>query len=518
MALILESQFSKDEILETYINEVYLGQQGPFEIHGVGVASRAYFNKAPEDLTIAEGALLAGMIQSPYRYNPFVHPDKSKVRRDAVLKAMSELNFLNSEEYAEALQEPLPTPKNQLLRDEAPFFIDSVKFQLHRLNLPEPDGLQVFTTLNLRAQKAATDSVISGLAGIEKQYAAIQKVEAKTKTKLEAALISADPTNGFVQAVVGGRAYNETQLNRAVQSRRQVGSIFKPFVFLSAFSSNDTNGVPYTPLTQVLDEQFTFTYDKKSWTPQNFDDDYEGNVPVYHALEESLNAATAKVELQVGVQKVADTAARIGIDTPLTPFPSLALGATALTPFEVLQAYSTFDRRGELNPLTFIYRVVGPGHEILYEFKPARSQVVDPIEARETVSLMEGVLDRGTGKIIRLSGFTLPAAGKTGTTNDKKDSWFGGFTPLHAAVVWVGFDQPVPMGLTGALGALPLWLTYMKTYASTYPPIDFAVPDGAVKVDIDPDSGMLATPKCPKKISLVFKKGQEPTSSCYLPH
>ena len=242
-----------------------------------------------------------------------------------------------------------------------------------------------------------------------------------------------------------------------------MGSIFKPFVYLAAFSSNDPNGVPYTPLTQVLDaEQFTVTYDKQSWTPQNFDDKYEGMVPLYHALEESLNAATAKIELQVGVQKVADLATRIGIDSPLVPLPSLALGAAALTPFEVLQAYCTLDHRGELNPLTFIYRVVGPAHSVLYEFKPVHAQVVDPVEARETVSLMEHVIDEGTGQSILAGGFTHPAAGKTGTTNDKKDAWFGGFTPLHAAVVWVGFDQPEPTGLSGALGAIPIWLSYMK--------------------------------------------------------
>jgi len=340
----------------------------------------------------------------------------------------------------------------------------------------------------------------------------------KYNQRLQAALISTDPTNGFVQAVVGGRAYNETQLNRAVQSRRQVGSVFKPFVFLTAFSSVDANGTPYTPLTMVLDEPFTVTYDKQSWSPQNFDDVFEGNVPLYHALEESLNAATSKVELQVGIQKIISTAQRVGIDSPMAPFPSLALGAAALTPFEVLQAYSTFARRGELNPLTFIYKVYGPNHDLLYEFHPARAQVIDPVEARETVSLMEGVLSRGTGQAIRAGGFTHPAAGKTGTTNDKKDAWFAGFTPLHAAVVWVGFDQPETLGLSGALAGIPIWLHYMKEYASTYPPIDFQIPDGAVQVTVDPESGMVATDKCPKKVTLVFRKGTEPTAACWLSH
>ncbi|MDZ4676141.1 MAG: PBP1A family penicillin-binding protein [Oligoflexia bacterium] len=516
MALLLESQFTKDDILETYINEVYLGQTGPFEIHGVGVAAKNFFNKRVGELSIGESALLAGSIRGPNTYNPFKHAVKSQARRNVVLKRMRELELISAEEYELALNETLPIEKKQLLRDLAPFFIDSVKFQLQKLKLSDLEGLQVYTTLNLRAQQAATASVTEGLAQIEKQYASIQKTEKSKNIKLQAVLISADPTNGFVEAVVGGRAYNETQLNRAVNSQRQVGSIFKPFVFLAAFSSNDQNGSPYTPLTQILDEPFTIKYDKQSWTPQNYKNEYEGNIPLYRALEGSLNASTSKIALQVGIPKVIDVARRAGIDTSLQAVPSIALGSAGLTPLEVLQSYCTLARRGELNPLTFIYVVMNATGDILYEFKPARSQSLDPIEVRQTVSLMEGVFLRGTGRGIPAQGFTHPAAGKTGTTSDTKDVWFGGFTPLHAAVVWVGFDQPTPTGLTGATGAIPLWTQYMKTYASRYPPVDFAIPEGASIVAFDPASGMLAKPTCAVQVRHVFKNGTAPSSECWL--
>jgi penicillin-binding protein 1B len=516
MALLLESQFSKDEILETYINEVYLGQEGPFEVHGVAAAAKYILGKRPENLTLAESALLAGSIRGPNNYSFVTHSQKALTRRNAVLKRMVELRLIDIAEYTEATREPLPLQRQRLLRDLAPFFVDSVKYELQKLKLPEPTGLQVYTTLNMRAQAAATEALTNGITQLEKQYVSVQKREKKYNQKLQGVLIAADPTNGFVEAVVGGRSYGETQLNRALQSKRQVGSVFKPFVYLTAFNSVDQNGAPYTPLTNILDEEFTVTYDRQSWTPHNFDEKYEGNVTLYHALEESLNAATSKIALQVGIKNIIEVAHKAGIDSQLKAFPSLALGAADLSPFEVLQSYSTLARRGEFNPLTFIYKVLTPTKEILYEFKPTRVQALDPIQTRQTISLMEGVLDRGTGRSIRSSGFLHPAAGKTGTTSDTKDAWFAGFTPLHAAVVWVGFDKPEPTGLTGALGAIPIWTSYMKAYASRYPPIDFAVPEGAVKVDIDPETAMTVSPHCPHFISLVFKKGTEPTMQCSL--
>ena len=277
MALLLESRFSKDEILETYINEVYFGQEGPFEIHGVGAASKYLFGKRPGNLTLADSALLAGSIRGPNSYSFINHPQKALARRNTVLKRMIELKLIDIGDYTAAFREPLPELKPRLMHDLAPFFIDSVKYELQKLKLPEPTGLQVYTTLNMRAQAAATEAVTSGLLQIEKQYVSIQKREKKYKQKLQGVLISADPTNGFVEAVVGGRSYGETQLNRALQSKRQVGSVFKPFVFLTAFNSLDQNGAPYTPLTTILDEPFTITYDKQTWSPQNFDNKYEGN-------------------------------------------------------------------------------------------------------------------------------------------------------------------------------------------------------------------------------------------------
>jgi len=518
MAILLESRFTKDDILETYINEVYLGQAGPFEIHGMGSAAQYYFKKPVTDLELPECAMLAGLIQSPNRLNPFKYPQRMLARRTLVLKRMLDLQFVAEDEYKEAMAAPLPTESGNVLHDQAPFFVDAVHYQLKKLGIEENEGLRVYTTLNIRAQRAATMAVAAGVQALESKYDFIQKAEQKSGEKLQGALISGDPTNGFVEAVVGGSDYHETQLNRAVVSHRQVGSVFKPFVYLDAFLSVDPDGNPYTPLTPVLDAPFTAVYDKKEWSPQNYDNEYMGNVTLFQALEHSLNAATVKVALQVGLQKIADLAAKVGVDTKLAALPSLALGTAELSPMEVLQAYNTLARRGELNPLTFIYRVVDISGKNLYQFVPARSQVVDPIAVAETIGLMQGVVERGTGRSIRPLGFTHPAAGKTGTTSDTKDAWFAGFTPLHSAVVWVGFDKPEQTGLTGGLAAVPIWTAYMKAYASRYPPLDFTLPDGAVSVEIDSDSMMVAKESCPNKVRLVFKQGQQPTATCWLNH
>lgn len=506
MALLLETRFSKDEILDTYINEIYLGQAGPFEIHGVGIASKFFFNKQPGDLSLSEAAWLAGSIRGPGFYSPFTHADRALKRREQVLSRMLELNLIDQQEYNAARAEPLPQKPQRLLRDQAPFFIESVKNQLAKLGYEESEGLRVYTTLNLRAQQAATEAVTQGLLDLESKFAAVQKKEEKLKMKLQGVLISADPTNGFVEAVVGGRSFSETQLNRAIFSKRQVGSVFKPFVFLTAFQGED-----FAPLTEVEDAPYTFEYDKQTWTPQNYDDKYFGKVPLFVALEKSLNSATTKVAMQVGIKKVAEVASQMGINSPLLAVPSLSLGSATLSPFEVLQAYSTLARQGELNSLTFIYKILNATGDKLFEFSLAPVQAVDKVAARQTISLMEGAIDRGTGKYAREAGFTHPAAGKTGTTSDTKDAWFGGFTPLHSAVVWVGFDTPEPTGLTGSMAALPIWTKYMKDYAANLPPIGFSIPEGATELV----HKVGCSQEFAQEINLVFKQGQEPPSPCW---
>ncbi|MBK9292892.1 MAG: PBP1A family penicillin-binding protein [Oligoflexia bacterium] len=489
MALLLETRFSKDEILDTYINEIYLGQAGPFEIHGVGVASKFFFNKHPGDLTLSEAAWLAGSIRGPGVYSPFSHADRALKRRTQVLERMLELNLIDQQEYQAAMNEPLAQKPQRLLRDQAPFFIESVKHQLRQLNLNDHEGLRVYTTLNLRAQQAATEAMSTQL-----------------KEKLQGALISADPTNGFVEAVVGGRSFSETQLNRAVNSKRQVGSIFKPFVFLAAFES-----LSFNPLTEVEDAPYTFEYEGQSWTPNNYDDKYFGKIPLFMALEKSLNSATTQVAMQVGIKKVADVASRLGINSDLLAVPSLALGSATLSPFEVLQAYTTLSRQGEFNQLTFIYKIMNTSNNVLYQHRLEPIQAVDKVTARQVISLMEGAVDRGTGRSIRLSGFTHPAAGKTGTTSDTKDTWFGGFTPLHVAVVWAGYDTPEPTGLTGASGALPIWIKYMKDYAANLPAVEFSIPEGAVELSFKLGCSQEFT----QNISLVFREDRIPSSPCW---
>jgi membrane peptidoglycan carboxypeptidase len=278
----------------------------------------------------------------------------------------------------------------------------------------------------MRAQQAATEAVKNGLNQIETGYASFQKMyKADPKTKLQGALIAADVKTGFVEAVVGGRSYSETQLNRAIQSQRQVGSVFKPFVFLAAFSEKDPAGNQYTPLTQIQDEPFTINYDKQSWSPENYENQYFGQIPLVIALEKSLNSATAQVALHIGIKKVIDVAKNAGIESPMMAVPSAALGAATLTPFEILQAYTTLADNGERKPLTFIAQAKNASGDVVYEHKIEKTQSLPAIETRQAVSLMEDVMNYGTGRFLRLQGFTHPAAGKTGTTVKGGKIYFG---------------------------------------------------------------------------------------------
>lgn len=513
MALLLESQFSKDEILETYVNEIYLGQDGPFEVHGAAVGAKFLFNKKLEDLNLAECALMAGSVKAPNRYNPFRHPQRAIARRELVLQKMKEMGVIDEEQYTEAVSYPLPQPRKKILKDTAPYFIDSVHWQLGQLGLNEIEGLRVFTTLNLLAQRAASEAVPEGIEKLEKQYKFIQENEKKFAQKLQGLLISADLATGYVEAVMGGRGYKETQLNRTLQSKRQVGSIFKPFVYAAAFSSSDENGLPFTPTTQVLDEPYTLKYEGQSWSPKNYGGEYFGEIPLYLGLMKSLNTATSRIAMQVGLANVIETAKNLGVQTDIPAVPSISLGSTDLTPFEVLQAYSSLARNGTRIPLTFIYRALDEEGEVLFDFNPDVETAINPVDASQTIALMEGVINYGTGRGIRLMGFKNPAAGKTGTTSDTKDAWFGGFTPYHAAIVWVGYDRPEEMGLTGGLAAAPIWAKYMLSYGTKYPADEFTLPDGAKKVGISYTPKDKETSEC---VPLVFKDEDETDNTCSL--
>ena len=518
MAFLVERHASKDDILETYINLIYMGQNGVFEVRGFSAASQHYFGKPLRDLNLPECALLAGVLNGPGVYDPVKHPDRALKRRTRVLERMHEVGFIDEQKQTEANAFPLPKQPERNLTEPAPYYVQAVRREIESKGLSTDEGARIYTGLNLRAQEAAQQSVRQGLDRLETTYANIKNIKASGKN-LEAVFLSADPETGFIQSLVGGRGFTATQYNRAIDARRQVGSFMKPFVYLTAFESLTPQGQPYTPLTLLQDVATTHKFDNQVWTPKNYEGTYNGEVPMYWALKESLNAATVNLGMAVGIDSVVETAHRMGITSKLKPLPSLTLGAFELSPLEVLQAYTTISRFGQKVPLTLIDRVESLSGEALYKFEGKPEQAAAPDAVAELVGSMKQTIMSGTGRGARLAGFTHPAAGKSGTTNDKKDAWFAGFTPNHVALVWVGYDDNTSHNLTGGGGGTPIWTQYMKAYASSYPPVDFAWPEGTEVVTFQPDQLIpYGVPESDLKktvdpVQLVFKRGQGPVTA-----
>ncbi len=514
MALILESHLDKDEILETYLNVIYMGQNGPFQVRGYGAAAHHYFSKELEELNLQECALLAAIVNGPGVYNPFTAAEKAKARRQKVLKRMSELAFINNAEADEADKTDLPKRPPEVLTETAPYFVDAVMNQMSKLKIDTEKGLRVYTTLNRRAQQNARKAVEAGLERLEKNYKRVKEQKAKNNL-LETCLIAADPNSGFIQALVGGRGYKVSQFNRAISGHRQVGSIMKPLVYLSALESLTPEGNPYTPLTEIEDKIFTYKYEGQKWSPDNYDKKYRGTVPMFVALKDSLNAATAHLGIQIGLPAIVDVARRLGIDSKLLPLPSITLGAFELYPIEVLRAYTTLARQGSRIDLSFIRTVEDLQGNLLYAHHYTDETATSKENAAILVGMMKQTLQTGTGRYAKAYGFTHPAAGKTGTTSDTRDSWFAGFTPYHVAIVWVGYDNNEPHNLTGASGALPIWASYMRDYASGYPAIDFPIPDETINVDVPlptyPED-KADNFEFPSSVTITFKRGTEPGS------
>jgi penicillin-binding protein 1B len=515
MAILAERRYDKTRILENYLNEIYLGQDGPKGIFGVWEGAHFYFGRSPMEITLGETALLAGLIRAPNATSPYRHPERAQKRRDTVLSLLAEAGDITIAEYAEALAEPMPAGRPSGGRNRAPHFADFLRAELARDYPPAvltTQGLGIFTSLDLQLQEIAERAVREGVAALEQQF---PRLEAKApESRLEACLVAMQPQTGEIKAMVGGRDYGASQFNRAVQARRQPGSVFKPFVYLAAFETSRSWPEPIDPTTELLDEPFEWAYDSRSWRPSNYRDSYHGTVRVRRALEMSLNAATARLARQVGLEPIRDLAARMGISSELPPYPSMVLGALEVSPLEIAQSYATIANLGLRSTARATKKIVDQNGAPIERHPFEAARVVSPQAAYMTAHVMEGVLDRGTGQRARTLGFDRSAAGKTGTTNDERDAWFAGFTPDLVAVVWVGFDEREPLGLTGAQAALPIWTRFMKEATASLPPTSFQVPDGVVLVRIDPASGGLATPYCRATIEEAFWRGREPTSPC----
>jgi penicillin-binding protein 1B len=510
MAVILDLRATKDEVLELYLNDVYLGNRGSFAIHGVAEAARLYFGKDVNNLSLGEAATIAGIIQSPGTLSPFNSPERTRERRNVVLRAMADAAFISSDAAERASMEPL-SPVARALDAEAPYFVDFVGETLAE-QFPAitqtTEALDVYTTLDLHLQRLAQDAVINGIAKVD------QLLSRRRRGRVpQAALIAIDPRTGDILAMVGGRSYNQSQFNRAVSANRQPGSVFKPFVFLAAFERAAEEGWVLTPATLVNDEPTTFDANGTPWNPANYENEYDGEITLRRALAMSRNVATVKVAERAGFDRVADLWRRIGAGTTPKGFPSIALGVFEATPYDIATAYTIFSNGGEKRSLRPLLRINRGGKEILAK-ETSTKRVARADTTYLVTNMLRSVLSEGTGASVRASGFGLDAAGKTGTTNDLRDAWFVGFTPELLTVVWVGLDDNQALGLSGSQAALPIWIAFMQRALAGHADRAFDVPDSINFVDIDRDTGATASPGCLRVFSESFLIGTEPTEAC----
>jgi penicillin-binding protein 1B len=504
------------EILETYLNEIYLGQRGSRGIFGVWEGAQFYFGKEPRDLLIGEAAMLAGLIRAPGHLAPAKNPEPAKRRRDEVLRALLENGDITTEEYHQALDEPLPERAASTAATGAPYFVDYVRGEIeaqYPLNTLTSEGFRIFTTLDPSLQREGERAVANGLTALEKRHPALTK----KPEPLEAALLAIQPRTGEIKAMVGGRSYARSQFNRVTDAERQPGSVFKPIVFLAALEEEEQKGGrQFLPTRRIADTPFTWTYDGRSWSPENYKGEYHGDVTLRQALELSLNSATARMAQEVGLDHIHDVAVRLGLPEGLPKVPAMVLGGVEVTVYEVAQAFATIANLGFRAETSAIRAVLdGEGNPITRASLGA-SQAVSPRVAYLVTNLMQGVFDRGTAKLARTAGIEFPAAGKTGTTNEGRDTWFVGFTPDLLVIVWVGFDRNDVVGLSGAQAALPIWIDFMRAATVGLPGTSFLVPPGIQTVTIDPASGALATTRCPERFDESFFDSEAPTEPCPL--
>ena len=509
LAMILEVRASKEEIFGRYLASVYLGVDGGLPVHGFPQGATVYFGKPLGDLSPAECALLAGIIRSPNGLSPRQKAPAAVARRNRVLDMMHDERSLDEAAAAQAKAEPLKLAAPSARPVSALYVAAQVSRQLPRLlpsEVAEAPGLAVFTSIDADAQREAERATRRGLAALERGR--------RRRAPLQAALVALDPHTGRVRALVGGRDYGSSPLDRAVRARRQPGSAFKPFVYLAALDpARRGDAPPLTVVSAVEDEPVSVRVGGTLWQPANYDGDFAGTISVEQAIAQSRNAATVRLAMDVGLDAVAQAAADLGITGTLPRVPSLALGVAETSLLELTAAYAVFADGGVRRPPDLVVAVASPTGEMLYAAPPTEERVLSPEVAYLMTHLLEGVIETGTGRSARDDGVEGPAAGKTGTTDDTRDAWFIGYTPDVVAGVWVGLDEGGPTGLTGAQGALPIWADFVRATAGPGAS-DFPVPDGIVWREVDPESGGLATAGCPTTRREPFIDGTEPRTPC----
>ncbi|MBD3162458.1 MAG: transpeptidase-transglycosylase [Candidatus Eisenbacteria bacterium] len=518
LAVGLELRYSKDEILEAYLNAIYWGYWGTMEIRGVREASRYYLGCEIEEADAAGIALLVGLIRAPNLYSPYSSTDRARRRRDLVLRVLEDRGLLSPEEAREALDTPLPTKRPPDRIAEASYFLDAARREILRRSPPGTlarEGVQVFTTLDPRDQAAVVSELRSGLERLERQH---RRLRGKDRP-VQGAVVVIDPHQGEVRALVGGRDYATGPYNRATEAQRQPGSVFKPFVYLAAFQQlHREEGGYWTPAAIVEDAPLDIPEVEEEegvdeW-PRNWDGEYLGPLTVRRALELSRNGASAAVCTAVGPDKVAQAARDCGITSPLNEFPSIALGASEVNLLEVTAAYGTFATGGTGRTPHLVRGILAPSGETV-----PLQEIVDPpgvgeAEAYLITRILEGAVDHGTGQPARRLGVQGNVAGKTGTTNDFRDAWFVGFSTDRVVGTWVGFDRGEVTGLSGAAAALPIWAEVMKRIRVPDRDPLLERPEEITIVAICPDSGLLATGECPVFLQEGFIEGTEPHEEC----
>ncbi|MGE5662700.1 MAG: PBP1A family penicillin-binding protein [Deltaproteobacteria bacterium] len=512
LAFLLEIRYAKAEILEAYLNKIYLGQEGPRGIYGVEEAARFYFSKGVGELSIGESALIAGIISSPNRFSPLRRIEVAKDRRDWVLGRMRKLGMIDEAQFRKASRSPVRTNPRRVPVNLAEYYVDYIRRTAGEALGDErlyQTGYRFYTSLDPAHQAAAETAVSDGLAELDRGN--------REKEPLEAALVAVDVVTGEMTAMVGGRGYGETQFNRAADARRQPGSAFKPFVLLAAMRQAVEGKGKVTLGSPVSGEPVAVPIPGGTWEPANYEGTAYGAMTVRGMIENSVNTAAVRLALDTGLKEVADAARAAGVASTLLPVPSLALGSFEVTPVELAYAYATLASGGTRFEPFALHAVVGSDGALLVSSKPFRKDgAVDPRAAYLVTHALEGVLDRGTARSARDAGIDFPAAGKTGTTDDFRDSWFVGYTPDLVCAVWVGRDSGAASGLSGAAGALRIWTRFMKAVYPAGSQRAFAVPPGIATAEIDPESGLLATTACPQGYVEAFPDELVPTETCPL--
>ncbi|HET8576121.1 MAG TPA: PBP1A family penicillin-binding protein [Methylomirabilota bacterium] len=507
IALLLEARYSKARILETYLNTVYLGQYGDVAVHGLPAAARSFLGKDLAALQVEEAAWLAGAIRAPNRLLAGPRPEAKK-RRDEILLAMQEARLIPPAAARRAMAQPLRWRPTEIPRT-SPYFVDVVARELdRRMDGPASGELHLQTTMSLPLQQAAEAAVRDGIARIERGRPDLAG-------RVQAAVVAIEPASGQIRALVGGRRYEVAPFNRATRAVRQPGSLFKPFVYLAAFEAARDGGRSLTPASLIADEPLEVHDASGSWEPKNIDGQFHGRVTVRRALEQSLNIPAIRVALDVGPRRVAEVARAVGIEHPLVPVPSLALGTSEVTLLEITSAFATLANNGVRASPTALAPDASAGRVAIAAL-PSPTQAVSAESAFVTTNLLRGVMRWGTGASSSAWGLSEVTAGKTGTTDGLRDAWFVGYTPDLVVGVWVGRDDDAPLGLTGAQAALPIWGPVMQAAVRRSPPTAFKPPPGVVLVQVDRRTGRPVPFWCGSDeiVQEAFRQGTVPPSEC----